>query len=87
MLIKMVVHKNCSRVTKRYPHQMLCLEYTLNHNQKNKKLYTHVPEIHVHFELAQTIDEINQVHVFIIFHDVNLNSLKKYHFISLYLAL
>jgi len=31
---------------------MLCLEYTLKHNQKKKQHY--ILQIHVHLELAQT---------------------------------
>ena len=32
---------------------MLCLEYTLTHNQKKNNNY--IPQIHVHLELAQSI--------------------------------
>ena len=50
MLNKMVITK-CSRVTKG-TRPMLCLEYTLKHNQKKKQHY--ILQIHVHLELAQT---------------------------------
>ena len=33
---------------------MVCLEYTLNHNQKGTN-YTCIPQIYVHIELAPTM--------------------------------
>ena len=37
---------------------MLCPEYTLNHNRKEKN---YIPQIHVHLELAQTTISTNTI--------------------------
>ena len=50
MRSKMVITKIAERFQKG-TRRMLCLEYTLNHNQKKNN---YIPQIHVHPQLAQT---------------------------------